>query len=53
MVVPSIYRVLCSFLGLIGYYRKFIARYGTMAAPLTALLKREAFKWMEKAEEVF
>jgi hypothetical protein len=50
---PRMLWTLHGFLGLAGYYRKFIAGYGVVAAPLTALLKREAFKWMDKAEEAF
>ena len=34
---------------MIECYHKFIAGYGTVAAPLTALLKREAFCWTDDA----
>jgi uncharacterized membrane protein len=46
-------RVLRGFLGLTRYYRKFIADYSGVAAPLTALLKREVFTWTAKADAAF
>lgn len=46
-------RALCGFLGLMGYYRKFIKAYGEVAAPLTKLLKCEAFLWSPKVDVAF
>ncbi|KAA0048512.1 Retrovirus-related Pol polyprotein from transposon 297 family [Cucumis melo var. makuwa] len=51
--VPTNVREVRGFLGLIGYYRRFVQHYGSMAAPLTQLLKLGAFKWKEGAEEAF
>jgi hypothetical protein len=38
---------------LVGYYRKLIKEFGTIAASLTALLKKEAFAWTEAASTAF
>lgn len=43
-----------SFLGLAGYYRRFIKRFSQLALPMTRLTrKRIYFKWDSKCEQSF
>jgi hypothetical protein len=51
---PTTVRQIRSFLGLPGYYRRFIPDFSRIVKPITELLKKEAkFVWGQKCEDAF
>jgi hypothetical protein len=51
---PTTVHQIRSFLGLAGYYRRFIPNFSRIAKPMTKLLKKGAkFDWGQKCEDAF
>jgi hypothetical protein len=52
--VPTIVTEIWSFLGLTGYYRRFIEGFYKIVKPMTSLLEKgREFKWDEKCQDRF
>ena len=51
--LKSVFKM-CSFLGLAGYYRRFIEDFSLLAAPMTRLTRKKVkFDWDDRCEETF
>nr|GFB99579.1 reverse transcriptase [Tanacetum cinerariifolium] len=51
--LPRDLTVLHGFLGLTGYYRRFVKKYATIASPLTNMLQADNFVWTLESREAF
>jgi hypothetical protein len=51
---PTSVRQIRGFLGLVGYYRRFIPDFSRIAKPMTELLKKGVkYEWIQKCEDAF
>lgn len=51
---PTNIQELTTFLGLCNYYKRFVAKFAEIAAPLTMLLKKGTpFTWKEEQKKAF
>nr|XP_016471173.1 PREDICTED: uncharacterized mitochondrial protein AtMg00860-like [Nicotiana tabacum] len=50
---PSSVKDVRDFLGLTGYYRRFVKSYAQLASLLTDILKKDAFKWSDLESKAF
>ena len=54
MPVPNSAKEIKQFLGLTGYYRKFVPRFADISRPLTTLMKKDAkFEWTSTCKKSF
>ena len=51
--VPTSTWALGSFLGLSGFYGRFIQGYSSITAPFTTLLANDSFQWTDKVDKAF
>jgi hypothetical protein len=52
--IPKSVTEVWSFLGLVGYYRRFIEGFFKIAKPMTSLLEKgKEFKWTHECQESF
>lgn len=51
--IPRTVKAVRGFLGLVGYYYRFIRHFAAIAGPLTDLLRTDAFQWTPLAHTAF